>query len=55
MLDLPTLAPGSTRLAAPDRHPPIRSVSLTLSRIGARRPASTIRVLPGTTAGGSSI
>ena len=55
MIDAPTLAPGCTRPAAPDRHPPNRSVPLALSRFGVRRPASTGHAHPATTAAASTI
>jgi hypothetical protein len=55
MSDSATLAPVCTRPAAPDRHPPNRSVAAPLSRFGVQRPASTGHAHPATTITESNI
>jgi hypothetical protein len=50
-----TTAPVCGRLAAPDRHPPIRPVYSTLLRIGGRRPASAMRTQTAPPAAGAVI
>jgi len=51
----PTLVHSCTRPAAPDRHPPIRSVAPPLFRLDVRRPASTVHAHLRTTAAEATI